>query len=181
LGNTSWEMVGGECVQSDFAEVYPYVRRLAWLTGLAVSRSKGGSLRTIREENALLRHLRLGCGDEVQPNSSAGDAWALRTMQPGGLSGVRPSATPLPLISVPMIRAVAGSGPYAPQVNLMAAGSTPGQGWLLLKFTHPRLVALTLYARPSPCRRTGRLLLYRKGKVSIERMAYARGSKNTTR
>jgi hypothetical protein len=86
---------GNEHMQSGLAEAYTYIKIQALLTSQAVSWPKGGSLRRIREESALLRHLRLGRGDEAQSNSSAGSAWALRSMQTVGRARVRPSATPL--------------------------------------------------------------------------------------
>ena len=85
-------------MQSDLAEAYPYVRSQALITTRVISGPKSGSLRRISEEGALLCYLRLSRGDEAQPNSIAGGAWALRSIQPGGLCRVRPSATPLALI-----------------------------------------------------------------------------------
>jgi hypothetical protein len=97
--------MGGERMQCGLIEASTGAIHLAGPASQAVLLPKDDPVRRMREGSALQPYLRSECRGEGQPDASASAAWALRSIQSGGLASakpflkqtLRPSATNLSL------------------------------------------------------------------------------------
>src|SRR5919198_656558 len=82
--------MGGGRMQCGLSEASTGAIHLAWPASQAVFLPKDDPVRRMKEGSALQPYLRRGCGGEEQADSSASAAWALRSIQSGGLASAKP-------------------------------------------------------------------------------------------